>query len=99
MRDRADMSEFDEFVCQETKRPPAPTRWRASTGQGDEVGLLLAVEQSRTARYGSTNEDAIKTAFDERATDAMDSDRSEFQSIADLLVGPRRAEGTAIGFE
>ena len=27
----------------------------------------------------------------------MDSDRSEVQSVADLLVGPRRAQGTAIG--
>ena len=29
----------------------------------------------------------------------MDSDRSEVQSVADLLVGPRRAKGIAIGFE
>ena len=53
------------LVRQETERPAAPTRWRASAGQGDEVGLLLAVEHSRTARYGTTNEGTIKTAFDE----------------------------------
>ena len=59
------MAEFDQSVRQETERPAAPTRWRASAGQGDEVGLLLAVEQSRTARYRSTNEGTIKTSFDE----------------------------------
>ena len=50
MGDLVDMAEFDQSIRQETERPAAPTRWRASTGQGDEVGLLLAVEHSRTAR-------------------------------------------------
>ena len=59
------MAEIDQFVRQETERPAAPPRRRASTGQGDEVGLLLAVEHSRTAWYGTTNEGAIKTTFDE----------------------------------
>ena len=65
MGDLVDMAEFDQSVRQETERPAAPTRRRASAGQGDEVGLLLAVEHSRTARYGTTNEGAIKTPFDE----------------------------------
>ena len=90
------MAEFDQSIRQESERPAAPTRWRTSTGQGDEVGLLVAVEHSWTARHGSTNEGAIKTAFDERAADPMDSDRSEVQSVADLLVGPRRAKRTTI---
>jgi hypothetical protein len=29
----------------------------------------------------------------------VDSDRSEVQSVADLLIGPRRAQGTAIGLQ
>ena len=29
----------------------------------------------------------------------MDRDRSEVQSIADLLVGPRRAKAAAIGLQ
>lgn len=93
------MAEFDQSIRQEPERPTAPTCWRASTGQGNEVGLLVAIEQSRTARYGAANEDTIETPFDERATDPMDCNRSEIQSVADLLVGPRRAKGTAIGLE
>ena len=99
MGDLVDMAEFDESVCQETERPAAPTRRRASTRQGDQVGLLLAVEHPWTARYGSTNEGTIKTTFDERPADPMDSDRSEVQSVTDLLVGPSRAKGIAISFE
>ena len=65
MGDLVDVAEFDQSVRQETERPAAPTRWRASAGQGDEVGLLLAVEHSWTARYGTANEGTIKTTFDE----------------------------------
>jgi hypothetical protein len=99
MGDLLDMAEFDQSIRQEAKRPAAPTRRRASTGQGDEVGFLLTVEHSPTARDGTANEGTIKTPFDERATDPVDSDRSEVQSVTDLLIGPRRAKGTAIGFE
>ena len=99
MGDLVDMAEFDQSVRQETERPAAPTLRRASAGQGDEVGLLVTVEHSRAARDGTANEGTIKTPFDEGAADPVDSDRSEVQSVADLLVGPRRAEGTAIGFE
>ena len=63
-----------------------PTCRRASTRQGDEVGFLVAIEHSRTAGYGPTNEDAIKTPFDERATDPMDGHGTEVQGVADLRV-------------
>ena len=65
MGDFVDMAEFDQSIRQETECPAAPTRRRASTGQGDEVGLLVAVEQSWTTRHGSTDEGTIKTPFDE----------------------------------
>ncbi len=59
------MAEFDQSVRQETERPAAPTLRRASAGQGDEVGLLVAVEHSRAPRYGATNQGTLKTTFDE----------------------------------
>lgn len=65
MGDLVDMAEFDQSVRQEPERPAAPTRWRASAGQGDEAGLLVTVEHSWTARYGTTDKGAIKTTFDE----------------------------------
>ncbi len=99
MGDLVDVAEFDQSARQETERPAAPTRGRASAGQGDEVGLLLAVEHSPTAWYATTDEDALKTTFDEGAADPVDGDRSEVQSVTDLLVGPRRAEGAAIGLQ
>ena len=97
MRDLVDMAELDQSVRQETERPAAPARWRASARQGDEVGLLLAIEHSWTTRDRTTDEGPIKAAFDERATDPVDGDRSEVQSVADLFVGPGRAQATAIG--
>ena len=50
MGDLVYMAELDQSVREKTERPSAPARWRASARQGDEVGLLLAVEHSRTAR-------------------------------------------------
>src|SRR5438093_1392386 len=99
MRDLIDMAEFDQSVRQETERPAAPTRWRASARQSDQVGLLLAVEHSRTARQGTTNEGPLQAAFDERAADPVDSDRSEVQSVANFLVRPCRTKAAAIGFQ
>ena len=65
MGDLVDVAEFDQSVFQETERPAAPTRGRASAGQGDEVGFLLAIEHSPPTRYRTTNEDTIQTPFDE----------------------------------
>jgi hypothetical protein len=99
MRDLFDMAKFDQFVRQETQCPPTSTCRRASTREGDQVGLLLAVEHSPTARQGTTNEDTLQAAFDKRAADPVDGDRSEVQSLADLLVGPCRTQVAAIGLQ
>jgi hypothetical protein len=81
MGDRFDMAEIDQFVRQEPKCPAAPTRGRASAGQGDEVGLLVAIEQPRTARDGTANENAIETPL-RRTSDGPDGRQS--------LRGPER---------
>jgi len=86
MRDVPDVAELDKSVCQETQRPATPTCWRASTRQGDQVGLLLAVEHSPPTRCGTTDEGTIKTTLDERTAHSVDCDDSEIQSLADLLV-------------
>jgi hypothetical protein len=86
MRDVPDMAELDQFVRQETQRPATPTCRRASTGQGDQVGLLLAVKHSRATGCGTTDEGTIKATLDERTADSVDRDYSEIQSLADLLV-------------
>src|SRR5271155_4430457 len=93
------MPKLDKFVRQKPQCPAAPACRRASTSQGDKAGLLVAIEHSGTSRYGTTNEDAIKTPFDKRATNPMDGHHTEVQSVADLLVGPRRPQRAAIGFE
>ena len=96
MRDTPDMAQLDHPVRQETKRPTAPTRRGAAAGQGDEVGLLVAVEHPRPSWQGATNEDTLETALDEGATHAMDGDRSQIQGDADLLVRPCRPEVAAV---
>src|SRR5512135_1125756 len=96
MRDTPDMAQLNHPVRQETERPTAPTRRGAATCQGDEVGLLLAIQHPRTSWHGATNEDALETAFDEGATHAMDGDRSQIQGDADLLVRPCRPKVAAV---
>ena len=86
MRDVPDMAKLDQFVRQETQRPATPTCRRASTGQGDQVGLLLAVKHSRATGCGTTDEGTIKATLDERTADSVDRDYSKIQSLADLLV-------------
>ena len=86
MRDVPDVAEFHQFVRQETQGPATPTCRRASTRQGDQVGLLLAVEHSRATRGRTTDEGAIKATLDKRTADSVDGDYSEIQSLADLLV-------------
>jgi hypothetical protein len=93
------VAEFNKFVRQEAQRPATPTCRRASARQGDQVGLLLPVEHSRTAWQGTTNEDTLKAALDKRAADPVDRERSEVQSLADLLVGPCRTKVAAIGLQ
>ena len=75
MRDLVDVAEFDKSVRQKTQRPAAPTRRGASTRQGDQVGLLLAIEHSRTTRCGTTDEGTIKAALD-KCYDAVAKDDS-----------------------
>jgi hypothetical protein len=88
MGDLFDMAEFDQSIRQEPECPAAPTRRRASAGQGDEVGLLVAIEPSRTARYATANEDAIETPFDERATAIAPRSRALLICSSDH-AGPR----------
>ena len=86
MRDVPDMAELDQFVRHETQRPATPTCRRAPTRQGDQVGLLVAVEHSRTTRCGTRDEGTIKAALDKRTADSVDRDYSQIQSVADLLA-------------
>ena len=86
MRDVPNMAELHQFVCQETQGPAAATCRRASTRQGDQVGLLLAVEHSRATRCRTTDEGAIEAVLDKRTADSVDGDCSEIQSLADLLI-------------
>ncbi len=96
MRDAADVAQLHHPVRREAERPAAPARRGAAAGQGDEVGLLFAVEHPRTSWHGATNEGAFETAFDEGATHAMDGDRPHIQGDADLLVRPCRRQVTAV---
>ena len=94
MGDRVDVAECDQSVRQETERPAAPALWRASAGQGDEVGLLLAVEHSPTARDGTANEGPIKTPFDEGAADPVSRrSRNSFTLLFITMFGERRTCG------
>src|SRR3954452_10601380 len=96
MRDRVDMAELDHLVGQEPERPAAPAGGGAPAGQGDQVGLLLAIEHPGPARDGTADEGPLEAAFDEVAADSVDGDRSDIQGEADPFVGPGRPRFAAI---
>jgi hypothetical protein len=65
MRDRVDMAQLDHLVCQETERPAAAARGWAAARQGDQMGLLLAIERPWPARDGPADGGPVEAAFDE----------------------------------
>jgi hypothetical protein len=90
------MAQRDHPVRQQTERPTSPAHGRTPARQSDQVGLLLAIEHSRTSRQGTADEGAVEPTFDEGTADAVDGDRSDVQGATDLLVGPCRAEAATI---
>src|SRR5262245_9007984 len=99
MRDRVDMAELDHLVGPETERPAAPARGWAAARQGDQMGLLLAIEHPGPARDGPADQGPLEAAFDEVAADPVDGDRPDIQREADLLIGPSRPRVAAIGLQ
>jgi len=90
MRDRVDMAQLDHLGGQETERPAAPARGGTPARQGDQMGLLLAIEHPGTARDGPADEGPLEAAFDEVAADPVHGDRSDIQGQTDLFIGPGR---------
>jgi hypothetical protein len=99
VRDAFDVAKFDEAFRQQAKRPTAPARWRMTTGQGDQMGFLFTIQHSRPAWDRASDEDPLDPPFDEGLADAVDSNRSDVQGLADLQVRPRRTEGTTVGLQ
>jgi hypothetical protein len=99
VKNLGNVTEFDESIGQEMERPAASTRGRSSVGEGDAVGFLFAVEQSRPARNGRSTRGPWRPPSMNEWPEAMDCNRSEVQSAASWFIEPGPTPEPAIGLE
>jgi hypothetical protein len=86
--------QFDHLVGQQADGPPfAPEGWLA-TGQGDQVGFLLAIEfPVAMPRLGAARKDGRQPLFDEGLADTIDGHEADVEGRVDLLIRPGGAVG------
>jgi hypothetical protein len=86
--------QFDQLLGQQANGPTPSPGGRLATGQGDQVGLLFAIELAAAMpRLGTASEDSLQALFDEGLAHAIDGSQADAKGGADLLVGPGRAGG------
>ena len=52
------------------------------------MSLLVAVEHREAARQGTADENSFETSLHKALANAVDSDRTDVEGFADLLIGP-----------
>jgi hypothetical protein len=83
--------QFDHLLGQQADGPTPSSGGRLTTGQGDQVCLLFAIELAvAMPRLGAASEDGLQTLLDEGLADAIDGSQPDGKGGADLLVGPGR---------
>ena len=90
--------QLDHFLGEQANGPTPSPKGRLTTGQGDQVGLLFAIELAvAMPRLGAPSEDGLQSLLHEGLADAIDGSQPDGKGGADLLAGPGRAGG--IGLE
>src|SRR5215207_2961969 len=84
-RDLRDLAQFHQGVGQQPQGPPLAARWRLATGQGDQVGLLVAVELPGAVLVpGAWGQSRRESLLDEALADARDGGQADIQGEVDL---------------
>ena len=92
--DRRDDFEFDQLVRQESHRPPRPPGGRLGAGDGDEPGLLRAVQLAvLPAGRLLAVERGVQALGGELLADALDGHAGDVEGVGDAVVGPRVGAG------
>jgi hypothetical protein len=63
------------------------------------MGLLVAIEHRAAARHRTADQGTVQAPLHKASANAVDRDRSDIQGLADLQVGPGRAEGATVGLQ
>jgi hypothetical protein len=83
--------QFDHLLGQQADGPTPSSEGRLTTGQGDQMGLLFAIEFAvAMPRLGAASEDGLQALLHEGLADAIDGSQPDGKGGADLLVGPGR---------
>src|SRR4051812_15948097 len=94
------MAQLDEPPCQQSQAPACEARWGLATGQGNQMGLLLAIELALvTPLAGAAAQRGLEAFLDETLTETVDRDQADIQGVADLLIGPGRPIRGSIGLQ
>jgi hypothetical protein len=79
------------LLGEQANGPTPSSGGRLATGQGDEVGLLFAIEfAAAMPRLGTAREDRLQALFNEGLADAIDGSQADRKGSTDLLIGPGR---------
>ena len=95
-----DVSQIDETVGEQTQGPAGEAGGGLAASQGDQVGLLVAIQLAlvESVRFGRTEGD-VQARLDERLPHPVDCGEADIESLTDLVVGPSGSKVGGIGFE
>jgi hypothetical protein len=92
--------QFNHPIGQEAQRPAGMAGGRFTTGQGDEAGLLRAIQLALVhAVGGAPVQRRFQTLLDVLAADAGDGRLAHLHGVGDTFVHPAGALRAAVGFE
>jgi hypothetical protein len=100
VRDGVDNLPLDQSRGQQPQGPPLSPFGRGATGQGDQMGFLLAVEAPLgRGKAGPGIQGGLQPRLGEALAHPLDGRPTRFQGLANLAVGPATAFVAGIRFE
>jgi hypothetical protein len=96
-----DDGEFDDLVLQQAQAPACASLRRLGTGQRNQLGFLLAIENAgyRRSRALFAAQDSLKTLFHQLLAHPVNHRRAHIQSPNDPAIAPSRPALRDIGLQ